>query len=198
MTDPRFEEIRAAVRKRYDSVARSPKPPFRYPTGREGLLKLGYGKPFVDSLPAAVADSFCGVGNPFRAGEIHPGEAVLDAGCGAGVDMLFAAGRVGLSGKVCGVDLAASMVEMAKRNIGEMKLLNVRAKEAPIESLPFPDGAFDVVISNGVLNLSPEKEECFAEIHRVLRPGGRLYLADMIMEGEVDGESSCDLDAWSG
>ena len=197
MKEPCFEQIRTAVRKRYDAVARSPRPLFQYPTGREGMLKLGYGKEFIDSLPASVAESFCGVGNPLLAGKIRPGDTVLDVGCGAGVDIIRAAGLTGPDGKVYGVDLTSSMVERAADNIRKMQIANAWAEEGAAESLPFPDKTFDVVTSNGVLNLSPEKREWLGEIHRVLKPGGRLYLADMILEDGIAGESPPDLDAWS-
>jgi SAM-dependent methyltransferase len=197
MNELQVEDIRMAVRKRYDAVARSPRPQFSYPTGREGLLTLGYGKPFVDSLPASVADSFCGVGNPLLAGNIRPGETILDVGCGAGVDIIRVAGMAGPEGKVYGIDLTASMVDRATDNIRSMKIGNAWAEEASAESLPFPDENFDVVTSNGVLNLSPKKRECLVEIRRVLKTGGRFYLADMILDNEAGGESPCDLDAWS-
>lgn len=196
MTDSKIEEIRVAVQKRYDAVARS-RAAFSYPTGREGMLVLGYEPVFVDSLSEPVAESFCGVGNPLLAGDIRPGETVLDVGCGAGVDMLRVAARVGPTGKVHGVDLTAAMVEKAVRHIRQMGLRNVWAEESSAESLPFADETFDVVTSNGVLNLSPQKRICLAEIHRVLKHGGRLYLADMILESETVGESPADLDAWS-
>ena len=197
MNDSQVEDIRVAVRKRYDAVARSHQPQFSYPTGREGLLKLGYEKAFIDSLPASVAESFCGVGNPLMAGEIRPGENLLDVGCGAGVDIIRLAGMTGPEGKVYGVDLTVSMVDRAIDNIRNMEIGNARAEEAFAESLPFQDETFDVVTSNGVLNLSPKKRECLAEIRRVLKPGGRLYIADMILEKETSAESGCDLDAWS-
>jgi ubiquinone/menaquinone biosynthesis C-methylase UbiE len=197
MKDSQIEEIRAAVRKRYDAAALALRPQFSYPTGREGLLKLGYEEAFVDSLPASVADSFCGVGNPLLAGNVRPGETILDVGCGAGVDIISMASMTGPEGKVYGVDLTASMVDRASDNIRSMRIGNAWAEEASAESLPFQDETFDVVTSNGVLNLSPIKKECLAEIRRVLKAGGRFYLADMILEGEAGGESPCDLDAWS-
>ncbi|ACM20825.1 SAM-dependent methyltransferase [Geotalea daltonii FRC-32] len=197
MKEPYLDQIRTAVRQRYDAVARSPRPLFQYPTGREGMLKLGYGEEFIDSLPASVAESFCGVGNPLLAGKIRPGETVLDVGCGAGVDIIRAAGLAGPDGKVYGVDLTSSMVERAADNIKKMQIANAWAEEGAAESLPFPDKIFDVVTSNGVLNLSPEKRDWLGEIHRVLKPGGRLYLADMILEDGMAGESPNNLDAWS-
>jgi arsenite methyltransferase len=193
----RDEKIRTAVLRRYDAVARSPRASFSYATGREGLMKLGYEKEFVDLLPLSVAESFCGVADPLMDGKILPGETVLDVGCGAGVDLIRAALLVGPVGKVYGVDLTASMVQRAMENIALMKIVNARAEEADAESLPFPDETFDVVTSNGVINLSPRKGECFAEIRRVLKPGGRLYLADMILEDDTASNPECDLDAWS-
>ncbi len=197
MNHSRDKEIRQAVLKRYDGVAKSPRASFSYATGREGLLKLGYGKEFVESLPLSVAESFCGVADPLMDGKILPGETVLDVGCGAGVDLIRAALMTGPGGYVYGVDLTSAMVQRATENITLMNIANARAEEAVAESLPFPDESFDVVTSNGVLNLSPQKGECFAEIRRVLKPGGRLYLADMILEDETAYNPECDLDAWS-
>lgn len=197
MKDSQIEEIRMAVRKRYDAVARSSRSQFSYPTGREGLLMLGYEKAFIDSLPESVADAFCGVGNPLMAGNIRPGETILDVGCGAGVDIIRMASMTGPEGKVYGIDLTASMVDRATDNIRSLEIGNAWAEEASAESLPFPDENFDVVTSNGVLNLSPKKRECLAEIRRVLKPGGRFYLADMILDGEAGGGLPSDLDAWS-
>ena len=197
MNHLRDEEIRSAVIHRYDAVARAPRASFSYATGREGLLKLGYGKEFVDSLPLSVAESFCGVADPLMAGEIRLGETVLDVGCGAGVDVIRAALKSGPDGMVYGVDLTAAMVQRATDNIALMELTNARVEEAAAESLPFPDETFDVVTSNGVLNLSPQKSACFTELRRVLKPGGRLYLADMVLEDESFVNPECDLDAWS-
>ena len=197
MTEPRQDEVRSAIRKRYEAVAQAPKPVFPYPTGREGLLKLGYDEAFVALLPLPVAESFCGVANPFRAGEIRPGEVVLDIGCGAGIDVIRAARDTGPAGMVYGVDLTAEMVERASRNIREMGIGNSAVMEAPAELLPFEDESIDVVTTNGVLNLSLYKRECFGEIHRVLRPGGRLHLADVILEGEWEEDVSCDIESWA-
>lgn len=170
---------------------------FKYPTGREGATTLGYDPSAVQAAPVDLLASFCGVGNPFSLGEIRPGDRVLDVGCGAGFD-LFVAGRlVGDSGRVTGVDLTAEMATRARENLQRAGLTNCTVVQIHSEELPFPDHSFDVVISNGVINLSPCKQACFSEIHRVLRPGGRLLFADVVLEGELPAQVADSPQAWS-
>jgi SAM-dependent methyltransferase len=185
------------IRKKYAEVSNSAKGKFAYPTGEEGVRLLGYDPSLLEKLPGEVLESFCGVGNPFELGPISPGAAVLDVGCGAGFDMIVAARHVGPTGRVCGIDLTGEMVERSRKNVGLAGLFNREILEAGTEAIPFDDGSFDLVISNGVLNLSPCKEESFREIFRVLKKGGGLQFADIVlMEGTAQA-TACSIDAWS-
>lgn len=170
MTNPCSNEIRAAVKSKYTGVARSAEGFFKYPTGRAGLKYLGYDERFFDSLPEQVVESFCGVGNPFSANSIKPGAVVLDIGSGAGFDVIYAAHLVGPTGNVYGIDLTPEMIAKAKMNIQLLQISHAQVQEGTAEAIPFADKTFDYVTSNGVLNLSPHKEEVFAEIYRVLKP----------------------------
>ncbi len=191
------EQIREAVRRKYVEVARSAERKFAYPTGREGALALGYDRSIVASLPDDVLVSFCGVGNPFTLGPIEPGDAVLDVGCGAGLDMIVASRLVGESGTVAGIDITPAMAEQAERNLARAGVENGDVRVAAAESLPYRDAAFDVVISNGAINLSPSKADVFREIVRVLRPGGRLQIADIVLDQALPPDVVGSLEAWS-
>jgi SAM-dependent methyltransferase len=192
-----IQGIRDGIRRKYAEVSNTAKGKFAYPTGKKGALFLGYDSSLLDGFLGEVLESFCGVGNPFALGRIKKGEVVLDVGCGAGVDMILAGRDAGPSGRVCGIDLTPEMVERAKKNADLAGVSNLEIQEAGSESIPFNDKTFDVVISNGVLNLSPCKEESLQEIFRVLKPGGRLQFADIILlEGSPEA-ASCSIDAWS-
>jgi len=141
--------------------------------------------------------SFCGVGNPFKAGPVSEGESLLDVGCGAGIDLIVASHYVGETGRICGIDITPEMLKIAEQNIESMGLGNVEVREGSAESIPYEDDTFDIVISNGVLNLSTRKKMAFLEIFRVLGPGGRLQFADIVLEGERARETPCTLEAWS-
>jgi SAM-dependent methyltransferase len=190
-------EIHAAVKQRFTVVAASPGQEKKFPVGPASAKKLGYDPKEIDALPSFVTESFCGVGNPLGLGEILPGQIVLDLGSGAGLDSLLAARRVGPTGKVVGVDLCPEMVEKARCNAGLLGLRNVEFKEAGIEKVPLPDGSVDVVISNGVFNLCPDKPAVLAEAFRVLRPGGRLQMADILLHEDVTPEEVARLGEWS-
>jgi SAM-dependent methyltransferase len=179
------EKIETGIREKYAQVANSPKGQFEYPTGKNGLEVLGYDKILVNALPTAVASSYCGVGNPFALGKIKPGEQILDIGCGAGVDTILAAILAGGKGSVIGVDIVTEMIERAECNLALMDLENVKLQKASGESLPFAEDTFDVVISNGVINLIPDKEAAMSEVIRVLKPAGRLMMADQIAADRI-------------
>ena len=191
------EEIRAAVEQRFAQVARSPDQEKKFPVGPASAKKLGYDPQEIDALPTSVTESFCGVGNPLGLGEVGPGQAVLDLGSGPGLDSLLAARRVGPPGKVVGVDLCPEMVEKARRNAHALGMHNVGFVQAEIEKLPLPDGSVDVVISNGVFNLCPDKLKVLAEAFRVLRPGGRLQMADILLHKDVTPEELARKGTWS-
>ena len=189
-----LDQVRRGIAEKYRKVAVSPAGLFRYPTGAQGAQGLGYPPDLIDRIPPAVQEHFVGVGNPFALGPIAPGEAVLDLGCGAGFDALVAAQLVGPSGRVAGIDLSPEMLAVARAGLAGTGLARVAFAEAQVEALPFPDAAFDVVLSNGVLNLVPDKPRAVRELFRVLRPGGRLQTCDI---GLVRDEPPPDKAAWS-
>jgi SAM-dependent methyltransferase len=191
------EEIQRAVRAKYAEISCSAAGRFRYPTGRAGAIALGYDLSMLSDLPDDVLDTFCGVGNPLALESIHSGEKVLDIGCGAGLDMILASRLVGPSGRVCGIDLTPEMVEKARANFVRAGVNNANAVVAGSEAIPYDNDTFDVVISNGVLNLSPLKERSFREIFRVLKPGGRLRFADIVLKEDLPAELANSLEAWS-
>lgn len=190
-------ELVEAVRGRFAKVARSPNEETKFPVGPASAKKLGYDPDEIDCLPASATDSFCGVGNPLGLGDIRPGQTVLDLGSGAGLDSLLAARRVGPTGRVIGVDLCEEMVAKARQNAERLGLNNAEFVNAQIEDLPLPDGSVDVVISNGVFNLCPDKPRVLAEAFRVLRPGGRLQMADILLEEGVTPEEVARMGCWS-
>ncbi len=193
-------KLRDEVSAIYARVATGPDGEFHFHRGPDYAAELlGYDLEELRSLPGLSTASFAGVANPLRIGEIHPGETVADIGCGAGMDLLLAALRVGMSGRVIGVDMTEAMRERATeaaREIGLAGRIEIRSGDA--ESLPLADGSADVVISNGVLNLTTDKERAFSEIERVLRPGGRLLLADIVVESELSESIRGDVDLWTG
>jgi arsenite methyltransferase len=182
MTEPEIRQIRAGIQEKYAKVATEGAGCcFKYPTGKEGMTLQGYPLDIINALPDEVLADFCGVGNPFSLGPLYPGDAVLDIGCGAGVDSLVAARLVGEGGRVVGVDVTPAMVERAQANLARLGWPQVSFQLADAEALPFPDNDFDAVISNGVFNLTLNKARALQEAHRVLKPGGRLMLADMVL-----------------
>ncbi len=197
MTDRSIEEIQRAVRKKYAEVSYSAAGRFQYLTGRAGAVAFGYDLSVLSDLPDGMFDTFCGVGNPFALGSIYSGEKVLDVGCGAGLDMVLASRLVGPVGQVCGIDLTPEMIEKAQLNFVGAGVNNASAVVAASEAIPYQDNTFDVVISNGVLNLSPLKEQSLHEIRRVLRAGGRLQIADVILNEDLPADVANNLDAWS-
>jgi arsenite methyltransferase len=190
------KKIRNGIREKYIQVAAAPDGLFTYPTGRAGLEGLGYPPDLLEALPDTVAASYCGVGNPFSLGEVNEGDVVLDIGCGAGVDAIMARKMVGPSGNVVGVDLVRNMIERAKTNLKETDLEDIVLIEDSVENLDFPDESFDAVISNGVFNLIPDKEGTISKAFRLLKPGGRLMIADQIMIGELEKDLKSRIDTW--
>jgi ubiquinone/menaquinone biosynthesis C-methylase UbiE len=170
---------------------------FSYPTGKEGAESLGYDADTIGSARSRLLESFCGVGNPFSLGEISPGEAVLDFGCGAGFDMFVASRLVGVNGRVCGVDLTREMVERARENLASAGVINYEVRNIDSGIIPYDNDSFDVVISNGVINLCPEKLPCFKELYRILRPGGRIQFVDVVAENELPAQMAGSPEAWS-
>ena len=190
------DKIEAGIREKYAKVAAGPQGLFKYPTGKAGLEALGYDPEILKTLPESLLDSFCGVGNPFSLGPVDRGETVLDIGSGGGLDSLVAARMVGSGGKVVGLDLSPDMVARAYENLKQTDLTNVAFQEFSGEDLPFPDGSFDVVISNGVFNLIPAKGRMLKEACRVLKPDGRLLIADQVLSGALTKGPQERIDSW--
>lgn len=196
-TDEIRRRISAGVSVKYDRVAVSPEGLFNYPTGRTGLQALDYEPTWIEQLAESVAAAYCGVGNPFSLGVVESGQTVLDVGCGAGVDAILAAMMVGSTGRSVGVDMVPAMVARANKNLAQTNCENVSFYEASAEALPFTDRCFDVVISNGVFNLVPDKPRALAEVLRVLKPGGRLLLADQVSIGSEPKDPQARIASWS-
>jgi SAM-dependent methyltransferase len=192
------EVLKDEIKKTYARVSQKPDEDFVFPTGRPWILDLGYPPELVARLPEAAAESFAGVANPFALGRLEPGEVVLDVGSGAGTDSLVAAQMVGSEGRVTGVDMTPEMLAKAKAAAVEMGANNVEFVAGEAEGLPFEDESFDVVISNGVIDLIPDKDVVFSEIHRVLRPGGRIQIADVTIQNPVSEEGRRNIDLWTG
>ena len=193
-----LDQLRASIRTEYAAVATEPDRGFHFHTGYGLAAILGYPQDWIDALPSGAVVSMAGTGNPFALEEIVSGERVVDCGSGAGTDALIAGRLVGPTGLVIGVDMTPEMLEKARANAAEAGLTNVEFRQGFLESLPVETGWADVVISNGVLNLVPDKAAALAEIHRVLRPGGRLQAADIVLTRSVDGADKQDVSLWTG
>ena len=188
--------IEESIRQKYAEFSSSPESKFNYPTGRAGIEGLKYDPELIQDLPDNVIATYCGVGNPFNLGPINRGEAVLDIGCGAGVDTFVAAKMVGPEGRVIGIDMTPEMLARARKSLQETTLQNVSFHNASAEDLPFPDESFDVVISNGVFNLIPDKARALEEVFRVLRPRGRMMIADQILTGVLPADMKARIESW--
>jgi len=192
------EVLKCEIKKTYAKVSQEPAEDFIFPTGRAWALDLGYPPDLLARVPEAAAESFAGVANPFALGTLERGEVVLDLGSGAGTDSLVAAQMVGPQGHVTGLDMTPEMLAKAQAAAAEMEAANVEFVEGEVEVLPFGDESFDVVISNGVIDLVPDKDAVFSEINRVLRPGGRIQIADVTIQNPVSDEGRRNIDLWTG
>jgi arsenite methyltransferase len=192
------EVLKSEIKKTYARVSEQPEEDFVFPTGRAWAEDLGYPRELLARVPEIAAESFAGVANPFALGALEPGEAVLDVGSGAGTDSLVAAQMVGAEGRVTGIDMTPEMLAKARAAAAEMGTTNVEFVEGEVERLHFADATFDVVISNGVIDLIPDKDAVFAEIERVLRPGGRIQVADVTIQNPVSEEGRRKIDLWTG
>jgi arsenite methyltransferase len=189
--------LKREIKKTYASVCEEPERDFIFPTGRAWAEDLDY-PPELANVPEAAVESFAGVANPFSLGRLRLGERVLDLGSGAGTDSLVAAQMVGPEGRVTGIDMTPEMIDRACRAAETMGAGNVEFVEGEVERLPFTDASFDVMISNGVIDLVPDKDAVFSEIHRVLTPGGRIQIADVTIQNPVSEEGRRNIDLWTG
>jgi arsenite methyltransferase len=191
--------LRAEIQKTYTQVSDQHGEGFIFPTGRAWAEEIDYPQPELGNVPDASVASFAGVANPHSLGRIEEGATVLDLGCGAGTDLLIAAQMVGPSGHLIGVDMTPAMLRVAAASAREMGLADrVELHESLIETLPLPDAEVDIVISNGVIDLVPDKEAVFDEIDRVLKPGGRVQFADVCIHNEVSEDARKRIDLWTG
>jgi len=193
------QRLRFEVSNIYSRVVAEPDGKFHFHRGPVYAAEfLGYDPKELAALPAETTAAFAGIGNPQRIGFIRSGETVLDIGCGAGMDLLLAARRVGPAGKAIGVDMTDAMLDRARASARAAGLAQVKVRKGDATSLPVEDESVDAVISNGVLNLVPEKERAFAEIVRVLRPGGRFQVADILLDVELSEDTRRNIDLWTG
>jgi arsenite methyltransferase len=191
------DHIKAGIKQRFVRLALAPQEEQKFPVGPASAKHLGYDPHEIDSLPPSVTESFAGVGNPLALGELRAGETVLDLGSGAGLDSILAARRVAPTGKVIGIDFAAEMVEKATLNARTVCATNAEFRQGEAEALPIRTGSVDVVISNGVFNLCLDKPKALAEAFRVLRPGGRIQMADILLEDGVTPQEAARKGTWS-
>jgi SAM-dependent methyltransferase len=189
--------LREEVKKKYREVAVKPDGEYHFHTGRRLAARLGYDAAIVDAMPEAAVESFAGVANPFALRQLAPGERVVDAGAGGGFDCFVAARQVGPQGRVAGIDMLPEMVEKARASAQAMGLANVEFSEGLLEEMPVESGWADAVISNGVINLCPDKRRVFEEMRRVLRPGGWLQFADIANGRPVPEAALANVDLWT-
>ena len=191
------QHLKSEIKKTYARVSQQPDQDFIFPTGRAWAEDLGYPDELAN-VPESAVESFAGVANPWSLGRLEPGERVLDLGCGAGTDSLVAAQMVGSDGSVTGIDMTPEMLAKARLSAETMGAANVEFVQGEAEALPFPDASFDVIVSNGVIDLIPDKAAVFSELFRVLRPGGRIQIADVTIQTPVSAAGRRNIDLWTG
>ena len=192
------DALRCEIRKEYAEVATHPSRGFHFHTGRPLARMLGYPDEWLKHVPEASIESFAGTGNPFAIGPIASGEHAVDVGSGGGIDSLIAAWMTGPGGRVIGVDMTPEMLAKARSSAAAVGAPNVEFREGHAEALPVPSSWADVVISNGAVNLCPDKLQVFREMHRVLRPGGRLQIGDILVQKPVSESAKRNIDLWKG
>jgi SAM-dependent methyltransferase len=193
------EGLKSEVRRTYASVATDPHGEFHFHRGPDYAARLlGYDRDQLARLPSIATEPFAGVGNPFKMGKLPAGARVVDIGSGAGMDCLLAGIDVGPAGRVAGIDMTDEMLARARSGAAQMGMAHVRFEKGDMERLPFDAASVDVVISNGVINLAPDKPAVFAEIYRVLRAGGKLQFADIVIGRELSEEARNSIDLWAG
>lgn len=190
------DEIKEAVKEKYGKVAKNPCATFNFPVGKDFALKVGYPKDILDTLPQSMYESFTGANNPQPFVELKKGETVLDLGCGAGLDLYFYAKAVGENGKVYGLDISEDMVSKAKGNMNMTGIKNAEIRCGYSDSIPFQDNFFDVVASNGIYNLSPDKEKVMREVFRVLKSGGRTVFCEVVLKDKLPANIRKNIDDW--
>jgi SAM-dependent methyltransferase len=198
MTNIPVDELLKAIQVEYSQVALDPHKGYHFHTGREALRRIGYDPALYDALPEETVAAFAGTGNPFSLGPIHAGEVVVDVGSGAGFDALIASRLVGPQGRVVGVDMTEAMRERAGAGAAVMGASNAEFISGLADELPLPDRFADVLLSNGVLNLTPDKTRTLREWSRVLKPGGRLFIGDITLEKKIPQGSLNDISLWTG
>lgn len=195
---PELESLRAAIQEEYSLVALEPQHGFHFHTGRRLAHLLGYPEGWLIGLPESSIASFAGTGNPFSLGALNPGDKVVDIGSGAGFDSLIAARMVSPNGQVVGIDMTPAMIKKAKSAAQEAGIGNVEFRQGYAETLPIEAGWADIVISNGVLNLIPDKSVALQEMARILKPGGRLQIGDILVQKAVPESAKRKIDLWTG
>lgn len=190
--------LHSEIQEKYRKVAADPTAEYHFFTGRKAANHIGYPSEELDRLPGHVVDAFAGVANPFHWGRPVAGETVVDIGSGAGLDAVLAARAVGENGRVIGVDMTTDMLQRARRSAGELGLDHLDFREGRVENLPIPDQSVDLVISNGVINLVPDKKRAYQEIHRILKPGGRFQIADIVVDKPIPEGTQRNIDLWAG
>jgi len=200
LTEPGLDllSLRQAIQEEYTAVAQEPGRGYHFHTGRPLARMLGYHDDWLEGLPEGSIASFAGTGNPFRIGQLQPGERVVDVGSGAGLDSLIAAKMVGPDGQVIGIDMTPAMLGRTAEAARQAGLQNVDTLHADIEDIPLPDRSIDLIISNGVLNLLPDKLAAFQEMARVLKPSGRLQIGDILVQQAVPEDAKQQIDLWTG